>query len=412
MALKLNDRIKEINDKLSDGTGGEIASFASQVTTGLDNAKSSLNNVSLSAADSWQDIVCNRTINIIQSISSKIDRGKQSAEIAESAASSVNSLKAQADAYIKAYEAYRSSEYYNDSPPSGLKNKDSWYSAKRNTENNVQSLEDAAIAAESAVKAAFSDSQTSAMASESLDANSVTLSGAELTEFCTKNYIDKDKVTVKKTTVNINGVDFTLYTVYDNNLASREFETLAFQEYIKSSIDNLGKIDQEVLKNTSSTDLIFEQTYSCDTGHSNFHMDGVAQAWYISGNNTITSWFPQFASYEYGTNSIIHEFGHAVDSAIGNNATGSYYNYQTEEIDGETWTNLIKKEGQSFKNSGIPGLCGAYDINDYLESQSEYLAEVFYAYYSSDENRQRLEYSAPETYKELEKLITKAKNMG
>ena len=413
MALKLNERIKTISNSLSDTAGVELRSYASQITSTLTSVTSKITSSNNDLLSSWKDSVGTKVSNMMQTISTTIKSANVKASTLNNASILVTRLKNACDAYVKAYNEYKSSDYYKSAPTGYNKNNSSWYTKKSSMENSLKAKEEAALNAEEEVKKAFgvkiTEKDKEKEEEETEESFEVTvLSGAELTNFCNKHYVNKNNVIVKKTKVKINGVTFDLYYVYDRSKGSNN---TSFEKYVKDSLDMLKRVDKEVLQLVKSTDLIYEQSYNCDVGHRKFMPNGGrAQAWYISTNNAITSWYSS-TNQEYAKGTIIHELGHAVDNALGKAQTGSTAAYETKTVNKSKWRQLILSESDSLKKSGqITGLCPSYGKQTYLSSQTEYLAETFYAYYSSDRNKNALKRYCPNTYREIENVIQKAKN--
>ena len=106
--------------------------------------------------------------------------------------------------------------------------------------------------------------------------------------------------------------------------------------------------------------------------------------------------------------------GHCFDANLGTRVlkTKDFHKMYTHSVDKRNWINLIKEEADSFRNSNIEGLCPAYNKEVYLnDGYTEYLAEVFYSYFYSDDTRAKLKLSSPKTYAELEKIIDKMKKV-
>ncbi len=419
MALSLNEEVKKYSDQLSSGTGGELSSFASTIESGLDGVKGTISAVASGMSTTWKDIVCARSVNLMQTANSKIDNHKKSLDSINSAATAVTSLKEKSDAYVQAYNSYKNSEYYNDNPPENCEDPDAWRAEKTRRENDVKAKEEAALGAADAVRACFTSASGGSSGSGSGGYEITTLSGAELDSFCERNLVRKDRVIVQKTTVDINGAPYEIYYVYDKNLQSRDFENEAFKVYVDDSIQALSKIDGDLLQKMNSTDIIFEQTYACDRGHEMFQMNGIAQAWYWSETHNVTSWFPSFGSstgeqgntYNFGVSSIIHEFGHVMDSTLGKSKNGTYDSFETEDpgLANSKWTSIIESESRRFRQLGIEGLCPSYGYEVYKDIHSEYLAEFFYAYNMG--YKELLKEECPETYREVERIINETKGI-
>ncbi len=422
MSLSLNQEVKKYSDQLSSGIGGDLTGFASEVEKGLDGAKTSVSSITTSIGSVWRDAVSARTVNLMQTANSKIDTQKGSLDAINSAAPLVSSLKTASDSYVKAYEKYRAGIYYPDSPPSGCEDEDAWRAEKQKEENNVKELEEAALSAANSVKGAFSSAGSAASGGGFAGGAEITqLTGAELKRFCDENFVDYNRVIVEKATIDIDGGTYDVYYVYDKNLQNREFENEAFRLYVDDSIETLKRIDDRVMQAVDATDIIFEQTYACDLGHKEFYGSNLskydyAQAWYISDNHNVTSWFPSLglndgSGYKYGLDSIIHEFGHVMDSALGNSKNGTYYSFETmdEKLANSKWDYLIEKAVRIFKSLGTANLCTGYQYELFKQKHSEYLAEFFYAYNSG--YKKILKDNCPETYAEVERIINEAKEM-
>ena len=406
MSLVLNERVKELSDKIPSDCASSVGDFANEISNGISSISSSM--PSAPSVRGWKDVVCVRTVNIMSTVNTIMESKKSEAASLSAAAGSVAGLKSSADAYVAAYMSYQGSIYYQDEPPSNCEDEDAWRSEKARVEANVSQLEEAAVSAEAAVKAAFSGA-TAAAGGLTGGYESVELTGSELTAFCQKNLLDGSKVSVKKAVVDINGTNFDIYYVYDNRL--QDFDDKAFDVYVNESIQNLAKIDPGVLKATGDTDILFEQTYTIDKGGAGA---GGAQAWFRSDVNAISSWFPNMIEYDFGVAAIIHEFGHAVDSQIGYNEFGTHEILPSREVDLETWKKLARAEADKFKSCGIPFLSPAYGKNFYLSKGgryvSEFLAEAFYTYYYSEETRELLKAQCPQTYAQIEKTIKRVQN--
>ena len=235
------------------------------------------------------------------------------------------------------------------------------------------------------------------------------LTGSEFLNYCRYNKIDPNLAIIKKAVVKINGTDFNVYHVYNKTLSDSNH--LNFESYIMDSIDEISKIDKDVLSKMNSTDLIFEEDYNVFTEKS---MAVGAQAMYVPDINSVIAWYSAYASSDFGTGVLIHEMGHSFDANLGTKVLNSndFHKLYTHYADKQRWINLIQEEADSFRNSNIEGLCPAYNKQTYLnDGYTEYLAEVFYSYFYSEDTRAKLKLSAPKSYAELEKMIDKMKKV-
>ncbi len=406
MSLQLNQRIKTLSDQLTDNIGSELSSFANEISSEIGNISNSLSNTTASVTANWADRVSESTYSIANSIIGYLSSVSDSANTITSAAGAVTALKSSADAYVEAYNEYKSSIYYRDTPPEDCKNEAAWWSEKKAKETNVKNKEADAEAKEAAVKACFNAGGES---SSSIGSNYevTTLTERELRQFCRKYDIKSNSI-VKKTQVNINGAVYDLYYVYDPSKSSTNSE---FEEFVDKSIKELEKIDANSLELVSNTSLIFQQSYDTDNG---IFKDESWKAVYRSDKQSIQSIFQDTeAENQFTITAILHEYGHAVDNNVSKAEGGNRDSFISEDKEGKKWKQLAKKEGYSLRqvDDMISGISG-YTVNDYIRTPSEYLADCFYAYHSSASNREILRRYCPETYKEIEQLSIRAKIHG
>ena len=235
------------------------------------------------------------------------------------------------------------------------------------------------------------------------------LTGSEFLNYCRYNKIDPNLAIIKKAVVKINGTDFNVFHVYNKTLSDSNH--MNFESYVMDCIDEISKIDKDLLCNMNSTDLIFEEDYNVFTDRA---MAVGAQAMYVPDINSVIAWYSAYANSDFGTGVLVHEMGHCFDANLGTRVlkTNDFHKMYTHSVDKRNWINLIKEEADSFRNSNIEGLCPAYNKEVYLnDGYTEYLAEVFYSYFYSDDTRAKLKLSAPKTYAELEKIIDKMKKV-
>ena len=415
--IPINERIVELDSGL-DGAGAAIGDFASQISSGISSMDTNPPDRRI-----WKDIVCARVTNIANSTASLLDSKAREAAEVSAAAAVVDALETACSDYVAAYPPYKAAveaynaEFENKSPPEDEGEKAEWERRKADAEANCEALksavlscEETALSQEAAVKSSFSGSASSA---GGLTGNygAVEVTGAEFEQFCEKNYIDSSRAIVKKAVVEINGANYDVYYVYDKLL--EDFDNMAFEVYANESIRQLEEKvnDGELVKNLSNTYLIMQQDYALDIGGAQEHH---AQAWYMSSTNEITLWFPDRSLYDFGTASLVHEFGHAVDSYVGRKE-GSTMGLSSESIDFDRWIQLVKKEGSWAGDiSTFPFLSPAYTVNYFTKERGkylpEYVAEAFNMYFYSDETKAYLEKYAHETYLEVEKLIGRAKS--
>jgi len=416
---KLNTRIQELSTGL-EGVGASLGTFASDIKGAIGGM-----HVDPPSTTGWSDDVCARTISIMQSVDSLLKSKESEADSISSAASAVDDLKSASDEYMEAYAAccdavekfkatYSGGNPYEEEP-----DKSNWEREKEKAEaeckkliEQVLSLEESALSKEEAVKGCFSGA---ASAPGGLTGNyeATELTGSELQSFCSENCINPNRVTIKKAVVDVGGTNYDVYYVYDNQL--EEFDKLAFNVYVHDSLEKLGNLeDKELLKAVNNTYLIFEQDQGIDKGGA--YIERV-QAWFRPSVDGITSWFGTVSGFDYGVQALIHEFGHAVDSLVGYNETGSHVNMSSREIDKAEWMNIIKKEASwtiQRNTDNYPFLCPTYSgasffTNNNGEYIAEYIAEAFAMYNYSAEARAELLNDAPETYKKIEELIKRAK---
>lgn len=257
---------------------------------------------------------------------------------------------------------------------------------------------------------------------------SVMLSGEELATFKADNNIpQEDYITVEKTTVSINNVNFDVYYVYDTACSS--LETADFKAYADACIKNTELIDTAVLQRirNGGTAIVFEQTYRCDGGSYNSGKQEFNAAAYCNSanRNVVQFYHPNDYARGYYEESIVHEFGHAYDFTLRNDSTGEIRAgisaWEDNDITGGssviqgmfttdssgapyTWGELIDMEANDALNS-IPDF-SLYNFENFQGSHTEYFAESFKEYYMSSERREKFAFVAPKTYEALESLIT------
>ena len=279
------------------------------------------------------------------------------------------------------------------------------------------------------------------------------LTGEALIEFKKKNKIPLDtKITIKKSIVKVNNVDMPIYKIYDDSYSNKKHDQ--FDKYVADCLKYEAKIDEAVLKKVvnNGTSILFMESYRCDNdsykkgkweGLAFYHPGTKNIRLYFCDHDLKSEWYTK-----YNQSSIVHETGHAYDTALmdelgGVSAdnqwsiseltekqiTNGYKTWWKQDVSSAaisknfttdqkgtvyTWSDLANKEADAFDKS-VTFLIdhqSGYDANKYKKWPSEYFADSFQAYYLGDKKKNgisKFQYYAPETYKAINQLISNEK---
>lgn len=206
---------------------------------------------------------------------------------------------------------------------------------------------------------------------------------------------------------------FTLDVIRNSNMTPEEKHEyihreylILFESYIIKCLEDLSKVDREVLehiKETSNPDIIFKSKKTYDYyGLSNdkwagYAVDGVS---YGRKNNTNVNFY-YFSTDDWTP--IVHEFGHLFD----------YSRNITSDDKKDTWKRLSMKYSSALR---ITTRCGnylsGYTKDDYEAKTEEFFADLFEAYYLGDrvkEGNYLIELLDKEALRELEGEIESTK---
>lgn len=206
---------------------------------------------------------------------------------------------------------------------------------------------------------------------------------------------------------------FTLDVIRNSNMTPEEKQEyihreylILFESYIIKCLEDLSKVDREVLehiKETSNPDIIFKSKKTYDYyGLSNdkwagYAVDGVS---YGRKNNTNVNFY-YFSTDDWTP--IVHEFGHLFD----------YSRNITSDDKKDTWKRLSMKYSSALR---ITTRCGnylsGYTKDDYEAKTEEFFADLFEAYYLGDrvkEGNYLIELLDKEALSELEGEIESTK---
>lgn len=228
------------------------------------------------------------------------------------------------------------------------------------------------------------------------------LKGYDLFSFKNENGIPTTgkKIMVGKTTKNVNGVEFEVYYVFDLEDGKNND---GFITYTQDTLNQLANVDAPVLQRirNSGSAIIFEQTYNCDGGSSNLgYWNGGAYCNSLNRNIVVFNHSDDTLSYDYYTNSIIHEAGHAYDFALAYDSTGET-GIGISAIDSYNFRDLIETEA-SNSLSEIDEF-SLYSLENFRGSPTEYFAECFNAYYSN--KRGNLAFVSYGSYSFIDNLV-------
>ncbi len=238
--------------------------------------------------------------------------------------------------------------------------------------------------------------------------NSSVLEGEELTKYMEENNIrDLETLVIAKEIVNINGVNMPIYKVVD----TKDLDIDGYNKYVDDSNKAIGNVDKRVLQYEADTGahVSYFSSYTVDDGL--YNKDGSMKDPYYAGYanasnlNTVAVYRPQNPD---DVDCVLHELGHTFDHCICHNTPGEWWTTTSPDFDYSIFPDGISTRELAHKEYGGYNPNYEYDpdySNDGAYQPTEFFAESFRNYYSSDpEKRAEFADLIPETYEYFDKM--------
>ena len=262
--------------------------------------------------------------------------------------------------------------------------------------------------------------------------DAIFLMGEELKKFKEKHNVrDIDSLIVTKSTTDINGVEFDIYGVIDANTVDID----SYNLHISKNIDMASRIDENVLRyiRDGGFDIVCYSDYTVDNDCYPFGESVVSDEYgsysgffHPEANAVVINCAPSNAEH---SESLLHEFGHALDYTVHNNIAGRRGLISVDigenllpSIREQSFYDIASKDSKKLFD---PSACNNYgleynsdefggrvmEFSEYYDYElieadyaAEFFAEAFKIYYSGGETRKKLEYLIPDTLDYISRL--------